>query len=322
MAPDEDRSGRFIVAAPGTPLEVMEGALKIAWPDDMTEERDGELLPREPRDGTCRICGLVGPLTAEHLPPRGAFNKGRGMDVDPKTRIGNDDLDVEVSGPVIQGGVRAFVLCAECNNFTGIRWGREYQGWAGRGYALLSQASPTVDEMDAHAGFPMFDVTFKRVYPGRFIRQVISMMLSISGSDALARRFPVLRDLVLGGPPAEVPHDVRLYLHLYGDATTRVMGGPNGSPGVDLTTGEVRRVLQLDHPPLGLMLQIEGPPMDTGGADVSEFTTIDVDRQQDVSFEELPLGFGHKMWPNEYRTRGQLLANRIPVDEETEPDGL
>lgn len=269
-----------------------------------------ELLPSVPSEAPCRICGEVRLLTLEHLPPRGALNKGRGREVDAVAQLGSDELDVPEIGAVKQGGLAGYTLCEDCNNFTGRRWGRAYQEWALSAYRLLSSQPKKPDQIDLESGFGSFQkVAFRRVYPGRFARQALSIMASISAGPGLCERHPEIRELILGGPEQPLPGDLRLHFLLYGSPVSRIVGGPRGQLYHSFDPPTTRRVLSFDFPPVALVLQLEGPPMDLG-VDISTFAQIPVDVRQDVTIEDLPLGFGHKPWPCDYRSAGQLRLER------------
>lgn len=312
----------FFVAHPD--LDKREVARALAMLDEadgaMTEATD--LFPAEPHEGPCRICGEEKVLDAqEHVPPRGAFNKHRGREVDVVGSVGSDSLDEEPSGRVIQGGVRGYTICGECNNLTGARYGREYQEWARWGIAALRSTGMTPAEIDEVVGYPTVDVGFRDVYPGRFIRQVLSLMLSISGSPALGERYPDVRDLVLAGAPRALPEPLRIYFNLYADGRSRIAGGPNGHAWFSHEEDVWRRILKVSFPPLSTILLIEGPPDPSLGVDITLMTEMDVDaRAGEVHFEGLLIGFGHKPFPGDFRTRGQLISQRDTADTDTDPD--
>jgi len=305
-APDL-RGNRFIVANPNVPVEALQEFLDAIGAESETWD-DADLFPRRPWEGPCRVCGTIGPLTEEHLPPRGAFNKERGRIIDPISLLGRDEIDPEVDGPVHQGGIRGYTLCASCNSFTGSRWGREYQEWAMRSYILLCSLAQQPPELDDQPIYPFIGSTFTKVYPGRFVRQVLSMMATVSGGPELCERYPVLRNLILGGEPQPLPAPLRLYFLLYGSPTSRIAGGPEGQVRYTVGIG-AQRVLAVDFRPMAFVLLLEGEPLEAG-LEISNFTEKPVDALCDYSFEEIQLGFGHKPWPLDYRTRGRMLADR------------
>ncbi len=80
-----------IVGGVGLSREQLEGAMAKV-PPERFDPRDGspKMLPHEPTVDVCRICGEVAALNEEHLPPRGAFNKGTTAKVDVDLVIGSD----------------------------------------------------------------------------------------------------------------------------------------------------------------------------------------------------------------------------------------
>ena len=272
-----------------------------------------EMFPSGPRLGHCRVCGVYGEMTEEHLPPRGAFNKGAGRYTDPMDDIGSDELDPPADGLVVQGGIRGHVLCAGCNNQPRAR---EYREWANWAYNLLSSQPEKPPQIDLVAAYPAFPtVTLKGVYPGRLVRQVLSMMATVSAGSQLTTKYPVIRDLVLGGIAQSLPKPLRLEFLLYGHNTSRIAGGPQGQGWYNVAEHMFHRVLAIDFPPLAFVLTIDGPAANVGG-DITWFAEVPIDEKQEVTFEDLAIGFGHKPWPCDYRTRGQMLADGESLDED------
>ena len=304
-----------IVGPPGVDENSVAEMLKAIGTQASTA---GDLFPKVAHEGPCRICGETRMLTEEHIPPRGAFNKERGRTVEVGALLSREELEMPDEGEVFQGGISGFTLCDDCNNLTGTCWGREYQEWARRAAWLMRsqpQLPPEVDETPGYARFP--SVTFKEVFPGRLVRQVLSMMLSISGSAELGRRFSDVRELVLGGSARPLPEPLRLYFLLYGSSTARICGGEQGQAWWSVSERVLRRILSVDFCPLAFVLLIEGPKIPALGVDISSFTTWEVHKPGgDVEFSNLPLGFGHKPWPADYRSRGQMLADRVELDGE------
>lgn len=172
----EKRSPYLIVGPPNAdPGQIRELLDRVG--SGVESETAEALFPRGARKGRCRVCGEDRDLTEEHIPPRGAFNKQRVRSVAIEAVIGREDLDVPDEGQVVQGGIRGHALCEDCNNLTS-RWGREYQVWAGAFMHLLGSQPKLPPEIDEEPGYPAFpEVVLKDVYGGRFVRQVLSMML-------------------------------------------------------------------------------------------------------------------------------------------------
>ena len=146
------------------------------------------------------------------------------------------------------------------------------------------------------------NMDFGMVYPGRFMRQAISMLLSMSGSADLADRFPELRRLALGGDAEPLPAAVHIYLVLYGDPETVRAG--HAVQG-DVERGDLWEVIFIDFPPFGLFAVVDGPPPDIG-VDISPFAEFALDHRLPLTLPFLTLGFGTSTLPCDYRTAGQL----------------
>jgi len=306
--------GLIFVAHPNAALEDLQALVaEVAAP--AVGETVG-LFPSTPYEGDCRICGQWASLTEEHLPPRGAFNKGRGRTPELMDMLGSDTVDFPGSGPTEQGGICGYTLCLDCNNFSGTRWGREYQEWARRAAQALTTVPGGIAAVDSQAVYPGWEpLIFKGVFPGRFVRQVLAMMLTISGSAELGERYGALRRLVLGGDPEPLPDPLRLYVSVFAGPLARIAGGPNGQLWANLESRVARRLLAVDFPPLASVLLLDGPEAPELGVDISTFAETAPDRRMDVTFEVMPLGFGYKPWPTDYRTRGRIIADAI--DSET-----
>jgi hypothetical protein len=280
-------------------------------PEILASEDHGEILPRTNHVGPCRICGQIAELTREHIPPRSAFNKER-VEFSEGDELFEDGLLTQPrAGEKIQGGLSGYVLCKSCNNFTGTRYAREYQEWARRGVGCLgdihnSQLSlDKINEMEEEC--PV-DVSFRDVYPGRFIRQVISMMMCISGGPELGERFPDLRDLALGGERRRLQEPLRVYCDLFAGPGGRTAGGQYGH--LVARDSIVRRVLEICYPPFALVVLIDGPPDRNIGCDITFFTESDPDYKTAVDLSDLRVCFNNSIAPTDYRTLGQIMANR------------
>jgi hypothetical protein len=75
-----------------------------------------------------------------------------------------------------------------------------------------------------------------------------------------------------------------------------------------------RRLLSVDFPPLAFVLLVEGPPSDVIGVDISHFTEWPPDEKGSTELKALPLGFGNKLWPGEYRSKGQMRVDGTDPD--------
>jgi len=87
-------------------------------------------------EGPCCLCGTVGLLSFEHVPPQSAFNDSSVFLAEIKRLLGRDwwaDSDDEIEGRTQQRGAGQYTLCEACNNKTG--------GWYVSDYVRLAQAA-------------------------------------------------------------------------------------------------------------------------------------------------------------------------------------
>lgn len=305
--PGPNRKREFIIAAkPGVTIDLVAVERAAAGQIDDSEGA-GDLFPPRGHQGPCRICGVTGKMTEEHLPPRTVQYRRRMQGVTLQDWFSMEDLDVPARGRVIQGGVSGYMLCPECNNRSG-QYAREYQEWARGAAEVVRSLGQTPEEIDAQDAYPYVTLSVRDLYPGRLARSVIAMMLSISGSPELGERYPILRELALGEAHAPIPETLRLFMVLYAGPSIRIVGGPAGQAIIDTETGVVTRMLEVAYPPFAFQMILEGNPERASGVDISAFTEIGLDERKDFQIEDLLIGFGHTPYPGDYRTRAKVLA--------------
>jgi len=247
-----------------------------------------------------------------YLPPKASGNRWDYRRASFGQWIDAEDLAIQGDGPLAQGGVRGHMLCWSCNNFTS-RWGRAYQEWAVAYGSLLGQLPHGLDDLGEMAGFANIGrVELRDVYPARFARQALSMMLSISGSADLGNREPLLRGLVLGGDPAPLPEGMRLFVALCAGPHGRFAGGPWGIPSYNPGTGVWTWMLEAVLPPIGIQLILEGDAARGFGIDISEFTEMPVDNEVSLGTDDLQLGFSFSPYPCDYRSAGEMRSAAGP----------
>ena len=158
-------------------------------------------------EGPCAICGVVGPLTFEHIPPRSAFNSERAFTRTFDQASAVHPLD-SFRGRIKQGGLGEFSLCAACNNATGDWYAKEYASWAQQAAVLLQRADSDPVGTYLYHGFPL-----------RFFKQAIAMFMSID-RPSLTNRRPELRRFLLSRRARGYDPTLRLY-GFYNPSTRR-----------------------------------------------------------------------------------------------------
>ncbi|HVF76283.1 MAG TPA: hypothetical protein VM938_14705 [Acidimicrobiales bacterium] len=281
-------------------------AVALAPPGYM--EADGastsEMLPRRKAVGWCRLCGETRTLSREHIPPRGAGNKGEPTGYTIDDWLKRETLEHLPGGRRSGGGIWGYTLCRDCNNATGGDYGKEYGRWATLGGEVLAQlplaefASGTVP-MGVEAGFPDVD-------PPALVRQVLSMMASLAGDWRLTEREPVLRSIILGRSEEPLPTGWELVMNLYAGPRSRLAGPALVVDGAD---GGWAWLLEAAFPPLAFLLKIAGPQPIGPGVDLASATAASPGKPRDVRFT-CQVGFGYSPYPGDYRSRGEIEAAR------------
>ncbi|MGH8543859.1 MAG: hypothetical protein ACREX3_09575 [Gammaproteobacteria bacterium] len=279
-----------------------EEALRAA-PPEVIANLGGPVLPSSAGPRTCRLCGVNAPLSREHLPPKSAGNKGQYITHGLEAWFTRDSLDDSSGGTPGQGGVWGYTLCKDCNNRTG-RYATEYRGWAARAEQLLrDEMADSPETIDRSLTTKCLGVKFTKVDPGSFIRQVLSMMCSLSAGWDLAGRHPELRSIVLDAQPGELPAGMRLGMGFFPSSQSRTAGP---YLNVDRDTRAWHWGLELAFPPFVLhMVLAEGGKNDFPLCDISTLSTLPPGRRCAIELEVI-VAFGHTPYPTDYRTRAQI----------------
>jgi hypothetical protein len=89
--------------------------------------------------GECCICGYIGELTFEHVPPRAAYNDRRVFEAKMESLLGGEWIPgtAVTTGRYLQRGAGRHSLCGKCNNDTGAWYGTPYVDFARQALAIL-----------------------------------------------------------------------------------------------------------------------------------------------------------------------------------------
>lgn len=247
---------------------------------------------RESREGKCHVCGLHGPLSWEHVPPKSAFNDRPTVYAERQVLIQPRLWDG--TGRKVQKGSGGYTLCRTCNNITGKWYGAEYASWAQQGLELLSRIPP--DERDA------FFVPF-RGYPLRFLKQVITMFFSVNGPEFAARHQELVR-FVLSRDNRGLPVDYRVDLVLVRGPYAR-SSGVTGSRNI--ATGSLTIYSEIAHCPFALRLILDAEAPTRRGA-IERFAQLGYRDFREV-WLYTEAGDVVTKFPGDYRNRDQILRD-------------
>ena len=247
--------------------------------------------------GRCHLCGVHGPLTEEHVPPKKAFNNRRTiiLSFNEALALGPETPD---RGKIRQGGVRGYTLCAQCNNNTGSWYGRALIDWCYRGMEILERS-----------GGRSTLINIYNCYPLRILKQILIMFCSVN-SDKFTDVHPWLRRYLLNRESRGLPPSFRLYLYYNITGKLRYAGL---SSQVDTKTGNITLISEITYPPFGYVLTIDSDPPNERLGDISFFDKYSYNElgRLEIMLPTLPT---HLLYPGDYRTRSEILAQRSTED--------
>jgi hypothetical protein len=245
-------------------------------------------MARKKVDGQCRLCGINGRLSFEHVPPQAAFNDKRVV----KARMGEWFSDAKWSGKgeYQQGGAGDYTLCVTCNNDTGTWYGAEYVEWVRRAFEMLDRVP---GGRLAPAG--LVPVTFSGVRPLRFLKQAVTMIFSANGPGFAEKNEELVR-FVLNREARHLPALYDVYLTLVRGQHARKVG-----VGGMLRFDSQDHVLlsEVAHPPFRIVLTIDSPPLKDHGR-ISHFGACGIDDEADVTLL-LSTGEIYSPYPSDFR---------------------
>ena len=253
---------------------------------------------------TCHLCRKeYAKLSFEHTPPRSAFNDDRitAYGVEEWLRFG--ETGEWSGGRIEQRGAGSEVLCEDCNNKTGSWYGNELRVAANAGARLLRE-SPLA-ELDALLEHRWADVTFKQSavgpHPLRFIKQVVTMLLATSPVE-LSLAHPELGEFVLDKERSGLPDRFRFYLSLFAGPIARSTGV---AQRLRIEPPRLDTLVEVAFPPYAYVMTIDSEPEAVESADITSFADLTYNNKADIRLDLL-IGFGHTMYPADYRTKAML----------------
>jgi hypothetical protein len=177
-----------------------------------------DIFSRAPREGCCNICGVVGLLTHDHVPPQGS--------VDPKRmRIQTLAASFEPVHPRIahltQNGVKFRSLCDQCNTQ---RLGNRYDPFLNRFSRKIAQILRVRDRVILPA------VVMVECNPQRLARAVVGHLLAAEIREDMTAPLtsaPMIDDMraYFLDEGADFPCDLHLYFWPYASARQAIFRG-------------------------------------------------------------------------------------------------
>lgn len=150
-------------------------------------------------EGLCRLCLSHGPLSREHVPPKGAYNSGRMLRSDAIERLRDPGTE---AGRILQNGNWFYSFCESCNNLLGRMYVPEYVLWAKHFMTEYRLWAPGIVPVSLHG-----------VYPLRFLKQAVAMIFSVN-PEAFTRGFCSLAGWIRDRDANQWHWSQRVYLTL------------------------------------------------------------------------------------------------------------
>lgn len=244
--------------------------------------------------GECWICGVVGKLTFEHVPPRAAFND-RGVFHAKLDEIFGGDWTPGT--PIPRGkqqrrGAGRHTLCAKCNSDTGSWYGSAYVDFARQAMTLLQRSKGKMTLAYPYGIFPL-----------RVLKQIIVMFFSACGPE-FRRAHPELVKFVLNREQRLLPRDVHIFAYLH-DPINSTSTRQAGLTGYMSLGGASHVFSEIAFPPLGLILDFKAEPIRKELCDLSQFGDSSINTW-DICWLKLPVFPVVSPFPGDFRTVDEM----------------
>jgi hypothetical protein len=249
---------------------------------------------RKMQRGKCALCGYVGDLTFEHIPPKKAFNDLRTISLswDQAMQLGPD---APVKGKFQQGGIGAYTLCSTCNSNTGSWYARSLVEWCYRGMEILEYSRGRAEQFHIRKSFPL-----------RVLKEIMVMFCSVNKEMTTAQ--PWLRDFLLNRESRNWTESWRVFIYYNIEGKLRYAGG---SGIIDFTTGRATVMSEINYPPFGYVLVMDGDDgLDPRLSEITGFVKYAYYESAMELFIPLSVLPTHLMYPADYRSREEILRDR------------
>lgn len=240
--------------------------------------------------GECCICGGIGKLTFEHVPPRAAFNDHRIFEADIEKLLEGKWAPGEkpTDGAYKQKGAGRHSLCGKCNNDTGAWYGEPYVQVAKQAMYLLYRSQGNLS-----LAYPYW------MYPLRFLKQVATMFFSACG-PGLQQKNPELARFVLNRDTRQLPDKFQFFAYLHHPQSAAIR--QSGLTGVAKGTGKQHLFSEIAFPPFGLIMSVDGhPPIDHRLCNITHLSQYGY-RAWDIIYMQMPVLHVTTVLPGDFRT--------------------
>ncbi len=251
-------------------------------------------------EGYCHICNRYGKLTFEHIPPKCALN-------DKSAKIYTGDSFIKlisdkgrypwqhdgVKYKPMQKGFGDYTLCSKCNNLTGELYGEEYKKWF---YTVLNLIN---SDPKKYAESKSVMVELKNIYPGRFIRQILSIICSTY--PEFSTEYPFVKELILNKDFVYTDKpDFKIYMYLL----KNVYNGYTGIMHMIMSDFQVKSINEIDLYPFGFILDLSDSIKNE--MEITKFINCGYDDKGEVTLS-MNLHEKNNIIPLDFRTKKEIV---------------
>jgi hypothetical protein len=259
------------------------------------------------KKGKCHICGKMGPLTYEHVPPRKAFNSNKAFIYMGKEILKQDALGFpweipKSKGKQLQRGIGNYTLCGKCNNDTGAWYGNAFVDFILKGYRETY--------FRQHIDNPWVEITLNDIYPLNIIKQIMTMFFSINNPN-LSNAHEELREFVLSKEKRGLlKKDFGFYIYIMKLGSMLRRMGISVIGDFYSVPFQTRVVSELSTPPFGLILEFQ-PKNKNNFCDITYFANEFKYGQKSTIKLKMPVCEINSYFPLDYRSRKQIIEDYI-----------
>jgi hypothetical protein len=254
--------------------------------------------------GTCHICGKVGKLSYEHVPPAKAFNSYPGF-----MHFGDELLrrgeafpwEFTTKGKQMQRGVGFYTLCEKCNPDTGGWYGGSFVDFIYKGYKFIMGMGGTNSLLPQTKRI----INLEDIYPLRIIKQIITMFFSVN-SPVFAKAKPELVKFVKNKTTKGLSREkYGIYIYILRGSLARYAG----SVGI-LAFNQSRIVSEISCPPFGYVFEMNPKEeFRSRECEITDFGNLyDFNEKANISLT-IPVYESNTPFPLDYRNKQQIFED-------------
>ena len=252
------------------------------------------------KSGQCWLCGRVGKLSFEHVPPKSAFNDRKVFYDYVANTLKNRRVKIS------QRGVGDYTLCKSCNNNTGRFYGASFAEFCQRGADVLYQAD----------GYPTPCYEYK-TYPLKVLKQIVTMFFSTNGPE-WRKSCPELKKFVLNKWERHLPPKYRIFIYYNIEGSFLKHTGIQSKAEFDpdwIASPTISKISEIVHPPFGYVMTIDSDKPDDRLFEISKFGKYQYDERKHV-YLKIPLLPIYTIYAGHYPSRKDIEeAERKYPDE-------